>query len=205
MKLYCTYTRVLARDRPESRVEAVDGEVLTSCLLASRTPGKTSNFLPCSSSPGSRCPSIWLVTILLLATWPWCTLTARPRRRFRLLSPRLGYNNISPDGANALATLLGDGPGTLEILELGYNRIGDDGAVALAKGLEIAGARDRSTANGKGLLRLGLAGNGIGWAGGGALAKSLSGRRGRAPELQELELAGNMVSVGPCRLATLPE
>lgn len=115
----------------------------------------------------------------------------------RPTAPRLGYNDISPEGASALASLLHAGPGTLETLELGGNRIGDAGAAALAQGLagKAYQRQGRMGQGGVGLLRLGLAGNGIGCVGGCALAKALGGRsRGGRVALRELELAGNAVS-----------
>lgn len=122
-----------------------------------------------------------------------------------LFPTRLGYNDISAEGALALACLLNAGPGTLENLELPGNRVRDSGAVALAQGLagvEKRGPRRQgwgSNARGRrgpGLRRLNLAGNGIGCVGGEALAKTLEGRRsGGRVALEELELAGNAVSV----------
>lgn len=132
---------------------------------------------------------------------------------------RLGYNDISADGASALAFLLREGPGTLESLELQGNRIGDAGAVILSQGLagdkisgddgargsqHEAGMNKRARGgNSMGLRRMNLAGNGIGCVGGCALAKSLRGRSNgggggkssgrKMLVLEELELAGNAV------------
>lgn len=121
-------------------------------------------------------------------------------------TPRLGYNDISSDGASALASLLHAGSSALDTLELQGNRVGDAGAAALANGLTGGGKRGRrgaeqgrpAAAAAAGLRSLNLAGNGIGCAGGVALAKALtSGRSGGGRGvcvLEELELAGNAVS-----------
>lgn len=113
---------------------------------------------------------------------------------------RLGYNDISADGASALASLLHAGSSALDSLELQGNRVGDAGATALANGLAGGGKRGRRDAEpggAVGLRSLNLAGNGIGCAGGVALAKALSGGRsgGGGCALEELELAGNAVSL----------
>lgn len=145
--------------------------------------------------------------------------------RLTLLSPpapplveRLGYNDISFDGASGLASLLDAGPGTLQTLELQGNRVGDAGAVALARGLSRSGAdgggggggkrgprqvaRTKVERRGPGLRRLNLAGNGVGCIGACALAKAVRGTGGKGA-LEELELAGNAVSAGCARWVML--
>lgn len=116
-----------------------------------------------------------------------------------LVVSRLGYNEISADGASSLATLLRSDGCPLETLELQGNRIGDVGAVALARGLEgrrtkapIAGHRQR------GLRQLNLGGNRIGCIGGCALARALR-ESGSRVVLEELELSGNPVRGGSNR------
>lgn len=116
-----------------------------------------------------------------------------------LIVSRLGYNEISADGASSLATLLRSDCGHLEILELQGNRIEDVGAVALARGL--AGRRTKAPVAGhrqRGLRQLNLGGNRIGCVGGCALAKALR-ESGRKVVLEELELAGNPVRGGSSR------
>lgn len=143
------------------------------------------------------------------------------------IQPRLGYNDISADGASALASVLYAGSSSaLESLELQGNHIGDAGAVALANGLagrgggadtaaaagggskrrhRRGGAKQEARPPGPGLRSLNLAGNGIGCAGGVALAQALltgggeragggGGGGGEGCVLEELELAGNAVS-----------
>lgn len=141
------------------------------------------------------------------------------------IQPRLGYNDITAEGASALASLLFAGSSSaLERLELQGNHIGDAGAVALANGLagrggaaanaaaaapgggskrrnRRGGAKQGATPPGPGLRSLNLAGNGIGCAGGVALAQALltggrkrTGGGGEGCVLEELELAGNAVS-----------
>ena len=111
------------------------------------------------------------------------------------LNPRLGYNDISADGASALASLLHAGSSALDSLELQGNHIGDAGATAVANGLAGGGKRGRKNVEAAaGLRSLNLAGNGIGCAGGLALANALSG----GCALEELDLTGNAVSLFWC-------
>lgn len=145
---------------------------------------------------------------------PPVPLVPHTRVHTRASNPRLGYNDISADGASALAALLHAGSSALETLELQGNHVGDAGAIALANSLAGRGAwggkrgdrRDVKRPRSGGLRSLNLAGNGIGWAGGVALAEALAGggARGRGGRgrggggevtLEELELAGNPVSV----------
>ena len=129
------------------------------------------------------------------------TRTSPTRNRTSIpIQHRLGYNDISADGASALASLLHAGSSALDSLELQGNRVGDAGATALANGLAGGGKRGRRDAepgSAVGLRSLNLAGNGIGCAGGVALAKALSGGRsgGGGCALEELELSGNAVSL----------
>lgn len=136
-------------------------------------------------------------------TPPTHTNTSNPRPLLHPTLQRLGYNDISADGASALASLLHAGSSALDSLELQGNHVGDAGAAALANGLAGRGKRGRRDAElgrpaaATGLRSLNLAGNGIGCAGGIALAKALSagGSGGGGCALEELELAGNAVSL----------
>lgn len=100
---------------------------------------------------------------------------------------RLGWNNVTDQGAQRLASVLDHCP-TLKVLGLEQARITDTGARALAAVL-ATGKTDRHNVPGSSLEVLNLHSNKIGSAGGEALADALPRNR----SLKELDLSSNRI------------
>lgn len=145
-----------------------------------------------------------------------------PPPRARAALRRLGYNDISADGASALASVLYAGSSKLESLELQGNSVGDAGAIAFADGLVGGdsnfknggsgggrGSRGRHSGDERGRRRRGLRAQQEQRRGGSGLRRlNLAGNGigclggcalakavlGGEVKLEELDLAGNAVS-----------